>query len=73
MSAKTYAQGDCKLFRLKILSGLYHKESMGEGLPDSVKPNRLPDWLFPPPSTAIELILRRACTLGEQIKQQKIE
>ena len=31
LSAKTYKQGDCKLFRVKILSFSHHKEPMGGG------------------------------------------
>ena len=31
LSRKTYNQGDCKLFRYKILSSSFHKEPMGGG------------------------------------------
>jgi len=35
LSAKTYKQGDCKLFRFKYLSDSYYKEPMGGGTPST--------------------------------------
>ena len=34
LSAKVYHQGDCKLFRFKVLSFSFHKEPMGRGTGD---------------------------------------
>ena len=46
-SAKTYLQGECKLFRVKDLSFSSHKEPMGGGTGVSITP---PDnWNYPPP------------------------
>ena len=60
LSVKTYEQGDCKLFRLKILSYSYHKEPMGMNtiVQKSVKN---PEWTYLPPNTPAEHLLKSAC------------
>ena len=59
LSAKTYKQGDCKLFRYKDLSVFWHKEPMGGG---TGKPYTPPDkWYYPPPDTVGETILNKVC------------
>jgi hypothetical protein len=58
-SAKTYLQGECKLFRVKDLSFSSHKEPMGGGTGVSITP---PDnWNYPPPLRGyVSNYLRRA-------------
>jgi len=60
LSYKVYTQGDCKLFRLKGLSGSSHKEPMGGGGGEQFTP---PDkWEYPPPNSSIEDILKKVCS-----------
>ena len=61
LSAKTYNQGDCKLFRFKGLSDSYHTQSMGEGTPSTTSNTPDKDWKYPPPDSAIEHILKKVC------------
>ena len=61
LSYKSYNQGDCNLFRYKIVSDFFYKESMGQGTPVS---NNVPDknWRYPPPGSSMETILKRVCS-----------
>ena len=62
LSAKTYVQGDCKLFRLKRLRYSFHKEPMGRGnsdLQESEGENR--KWKYPSPKTVDGIVLKKAC------------
>ena len=62
LSGKIYKQGDCKLFRLKRLSGSFHKEPMGRGTGDSPPiPESMKDWKYPPPNSTIEIVLKTVC------------
>ena len=61
VSGKIYKQGDCKLFRLKRLSGSFHKEPMGGGTGDSNSPKN-PEWRYPPPDSVVERILKSVCS-----------
>ena len=62
LSSKMYHQGDCKLFRFKVLSGSLHKEPMGRGTGDvSEPPERHKGWKYPSPNSANEFILKRVC------------
>jgi hypothetical protein len=62
LSAKTYNQGDCKLFRFKRLSYSFHKEPMGGGTGDVQKPvKESQGWKYPPPNSSIEHILKSVC------------
>ena len=62
LSGKIYKQGDCKLFRLKRLSGSFHKEPMGRGTGDSPPiPESMKDWKYPPPNSVDEIILKKVC------------
>ena len=60
LSAKTYKQGDCKLFRVKGLSYSFHKEPMGGG---TGKTDNEPDkkWNYPPPNSVSETVLKSVC------------
>jgi hypothetical protein len=54
LSHRAYQQGDCKVFRNKLLTWSHHKEPMGGG-DDS-------GWRYPPPNFADEVILKRVCS-----------
>ena len=59
LSSKIYNQGDCKLFRYKVLSYSFHKEPMGGGTGEPYTP---PDkWDYPPPDSVGETILKSVC------------
>ena len=59
LSSKLYIQGDCKMFRLKVLSLLFYKESMGQGTAYSMTP---PDkWDYPSPGSSMEAELKHVC------------
>ena len=61
LSYKKYYQGDCKLFRFKLLSYSYHKEPMGRGIGETNnKPDK--DWEYAPPDSASEIILKSVCS-----------
>ena len=61
LSAKRYWEGDCKLFRLRYLSGSYHKEPMGGG---TAEPSTYSgdDWKYPSPNSAMEFLLKKVCS-----------
>ena len=60
LSGKIYKQGDCKLFRFKVLSFSSHKEPMGGG---TGNPHTPPDkWKYPPPNSVDEIILKKVCS-----------
>ena len=60
LSAKVYNQGDCNLFRFKILSLLYYEEPMGRG--SSLSDNSFDEnWRYPPPTSSAESILKSVC------------
>ena len=63
LSAKTYIQGDCKLFRFKVLSFSFHKEPMGRGTGDVQKPvKESQGWKYPSPNSVNEVILKSVCS-----------
>ena len=60
LSGKIYKQGDCNLFRFKVLSFSFHNEPMGGGTGDtSNNPDK--EWTYPPPDSSIEYILKQVC------------
>lgn len=61
LSSKLYKQGDCKLFRFKILSFSFHKEPMGGGTSERASP-RNPEWGYPSPNSINETILNSVCS-----------
>ena len=61
LSSKMYNQGDCKLFRLKTLSFVHHKQPMGRDTGDSNSPKN-PEWVYPPPNSSHETILKAVCS-----------
>ena len=60
LSIKVYSQGDCKLFRLKILSVSLHKEPMGGGTSE-VENKPVKEWRYPSPDTPNEVMLKAVC------------
>ena len=62
LSTKVYSQGDCELFREKILSFSFHKEPMGGGSGDIQEPvKEYQGWKDPPPNSVNETILKAVC------------
>ena len=62
LSTKVYNQGDCELFREKILSFSFHKEPMGSGSGDIQEPvKEYQGWKDPPPNSVTETILKAVC------------
>ena len=59
LSAKNYKQGDCKLFRYKDLSWIFHKEPMGGGIGNPETPDN--KWRYPSPNSVNEGILKSVC------------
>jgi len=64
MSTKVYQQGDCEMFRSKILSYFHYKESMGKGTPDQSNPQET-TWKYPVPDSVGEVILK---VVGDSVK-----
>ena len=62
LSSKIYKQGDCKLFRYKVLSFSFHKEPMGGGTGDVEEPiKKHQGWKYPSPNSVEETILKSVC------------
>ena len=66
LSDKVYNQGDCEMFRFKNLSFSFHKQPMGEGSGNADSPPN-PEWMYPPPNTPIEIMLKRVCEFAENL------
>jgi hypothetical protein len=60
-SYQLYRQGDCRLFRSKVLSVSYYKKPMGGGTGET---NNDPEknWTYPSPNSVIEVILESVCS-----------
>ena len=61
LSIKYYRQGDCKLFRVKPLSYVFHKQPMGRDTGDS-KNRKNPEWKYPSPNSVDEELLKLVCS-----------
>ena len=62
-SSKIYQQGDCKIFRVKYLSGSFHKEPMGGGTAETIPvPESYKDWRYPSPTSSSETVLKSVCS-----------
>ena len=57
LSVKIYKQGDCNLFKVKYLSFINYKESMGRSTGKPYNPKN-PQWIYPNPNSANESILK---------------
>ena len=60
LSVKAYYQGDCKLFRMKIMSASFYKEPMGYGAGRTLSPSK-DEWTYPAPNSADETHLKYVC------------
>jgi len=71
LSYKIYTQGDCKLFRYKVLSVSAHKQTMGEGTGEVAEPFKvLEGWIYPPSNSAIEHTLKKVCMVVQKYREQ---
>ena len=62
LSAKSYHQGDCKLFRSRDLSFSFHKEPMGGGIGRVREPKgEQKNWVYPSPNSVDEGVLKLVC------------
>ena len=61
LSGKLYAEGDCKLFRLKDLSYSFHSQPMGRGT-GVTNTSKNPKWYYPSPNSVNETILKSVCS-----------
>jgi len=61
-SYKSYNQGDCKLFRSKLLSISLHKVAMGRGTTGVTHNYNNDDWIYPPPNSSSETIQKSVCS-----------
>ena len=64
MSAKTYIQGDCGVFRFKYLSLILYEQPMGKGTGETFNPPN-PEWYYPVPETIEAVLLDEVCKLVE--------
>ncbi len=61
-SSKIFYQGDCKLYRDKVLSFSFHKEPMGGGVGDVSEPiGQNGNWYYAAPGTIREIVLNSVC------------
>lgn len=60
-SNKFYKQGDCKLFRYKILSFSFHVKPMGRGTGEVLNPKN-PEWRYPTPNSVSGELLKSTCS-----------
>ena len=61
LSVKLYRQGDCKLFRSKILNYSAHIEPMGRGSPSVRISEPDENWDYPVPDSVHEMHLKAVC------------
>ena len=64
LSSTIYYQGDCKLFRVKGLSVVIHKQPMGRDVGE-VTNYKNPEWKYTPPNSVIERTLKAVCVLAK--------
>jgi len=63
LSGTVYQQGDCKLFRYKVLSASFYKQPMGRGSGDVSEPSKkFQGWRYPSPNKVDESILKSVCS-----------
>ena len=67
LSAALYKQGDCELFRFRILSAVFHYGPMGRDLGESYSPKN-PEWVYPYPNSSDESILELVCEHAKNMK-----
>ena len=69
LSSKIYHQGDCKKFRYKRLSFSYHKGPMGGGEIGAIDNTPDKEWIYTPPDSPSEIILKSVCQYADQHKK----
>ena len=60
MSSQTYYQADCSLLRVKTLSYIFYKGSMGRDLIEQQE-SAVKDWKYPAPNTFMRTAVKFAC------------
>jgi hypothetical protein len=60
LSYTGYREGDCKIFRFKVLTEIYHKVPMGEDIGRRNTTNK-PNWFYPKPGSVNEAVLENVC------------
>ena len=69
LSGKSYFQGECRVFRVKYLSYVHHKQPMGRDTGDSNSPKN-PECFYPPSNSVIDDILKKVCTTVQNYREQ---
>jgi hypothetical protein len=64
MSVKMYQKADCKQFRFKQLSFVFHSKPMGGGVANAEDVQKT-HWYYPPPNTVMEVILNSICAFAK--------
>ena len=64
LSAEIYHEGDCNLFRFKVLSNVFHQQSMGRDVGKTFSPKN-PEWEYPRPTSVTEIVLNTVCRVAE--------
>ena len=62
LSYRSYNQGDCTLFRYKVLSDYFYKTQMGQGTPYAFFDKPDENWTYPMPQSSLERILKSVCS-----------
>ena len=63
LSAIVYSQGDCKLYRRKILDWTFYKKPMGRG--DGNKEKITDKWDSAPPNSILKITLKSVCAYAK--------
>ena len=64
LSTEQYWQGDCKIFRMQVLSYVFHQQPMGRDIGETYSPEN-PEWVYPRPSSLDEVLLQQVCRVTE--------
>ena len=69
-SAIVYWQGDCRIFRKKVLNVHWHEKPMGQGIRKTVVPTsgsteKSEQWRYPSPNSLIERDLKFICVTAK--------
>jgi len=66
LSAKSYYQGDCKLFRTKSLTEHYFMDQLGRGIVEVLDLTEFQKkWIYPTPDSVSETTLKRVCAYAK--------
>jgi|APSaa5957512535_1039671.scaffolds.fasta_scaffold69499_2 hypothetical protein len=62
LSSATYYEGDCSIYKIRVLSFVFYEKSMGEGDGDQSAPlGDNGDWRYPSPSSVDKVLLDYVC------------